>query len=386
MKRIQLILGIVLIMGCAQENNTFEDITFKGGYLVFSEAPNLSFNILKLDTEVFTATIQDPNENASSYTLNAVYEDGEAIAENLVEVQNFPYTLELNIGEVLEALGIAEDAVELTDKITLVATVVTPTGTFNGMSPDYSFNYINEGGNTTTRLKQEEHNNAMEFTMTFFQPPGKKIRGTSFEEPLVGSEEDVYNRNGANDETLDLVNGEAPPYVDYTAKGNGVDDELGFNSEYVAISNISASSIGFVEERIGVMSLFEDYDEYPDGVQGFHSEDADGAIRITFDMVEVPEGQNNSGVSFEVFFGDTSWEELDGIYAYANITTDNGDEVLELINIYNDDIEAVAGQWMAVDSGFQKGIRSYQLVIQIQSGATAESFDLDNIIVYEAED
>jgi hypothetical protein len=100
----------------------------------------------------------------------------------------------------------------------------------------------------------------------------------------------------------------------------------------------------------------------------------------------VPEGQNNSGVSFEVFFGDSSWEELDGIHAYANITTDNGDEVLELINIYDDDIEAVAGQWFEVNSGYQKGVRSYQLIIQIQSGATAESFDLDNIIVYEAED
>ncbi|MCK0160367.1 hypothetical protein [Allomuricauda sp. F6463D] len=386
MKRIQLILGIVLIIGCAQDNNTLEDITFKGGYVVFSEAPNLSFNILKLDTEVFTATIQDPNENASSYTLSAVYEDGEAVAENLLEVKNFPYAMELNIGDLLKAMGIAEEDVELTDRITLVATVVTPTGTFNGMSPNYDFNYINQGGSTTNRLKQLGHNNAMEFTMGFFQPPGKKIRGTSFEEPLVGSEEDVYNRNGANDETLDLVNGVAPPYVDYTSKGTGSDDELGFNSEYVAISNISASSIGFVEERIGVMSLFEDYEEYPDGVQGFHSEDADGAIRITFDTVEVPEGQNNSGVSFEVYFGDTSWEALDGIHAYANITTDNGDEVLELIQIYDDDIEAVAGQWMEVNSGFQKGIRSYQLVIQIQSGATAESFDLDNVIVYEAEE
>lgn len=386
MKRIQLILGIVLVLGCVHENNTLEDITFRGGYVVFSEAPNLSFNILKLDTEVFTATIQDPNENASSYTLSAIYEDGEAIVENLVEVKTFPYTLELKIGEVLEALGITEEDIELTDRITLVATVVTSTGTFNGMSPDYDFNYINQGGNTTNRLKQVEHNNAMEFTMSFFQPPGKKIRGTSFEELPVGGEDDVYDRNGDNDETLDLINGGAPPFVDYTAKGTGADDELGFNSEYLAIPNISASSLGFSEERIGVMSLFEDYEEYPDGVQGFHSEDADGAIRITFDTVEVPEGQDNSGISFEVYFGDTSWEELDGIHAYANITTDKGDGVLELINIYDDDVEAVAGQWMEVNSSFQKGIRSYQLVIQIQSGATAESFDLDNIIIYEAED
>jgi len=385
-RKICLIIGLLIFMGCSEENNTLEDITFRGGYVVFSEAPNVSFNILKLDTEVFTATLQDPNKNATSYTLNAVYEDGEATAENLLEVNSFPYTLELNIGEVLEALGISEDDIELTDRITFVATVATPTGVFNGMSPDYDFNYINQGGDTTTRLKEVEHKNAMEFTLGFFQPLGKKIRGTSFEEPLVGGEEDVYDRNGANDETLDLINGNAPPYVDYVAKGTGSDDELGFNTEYVAINNISTSSLGFSAERIGVMSLFEDYEAYPDGVQGFHSEDADGALRITFDTVEVPEGQNNSGVSFEVFFGDSSWEELDGIHAYANVTTDNGDEVLELINIYDDDIEAVAGQWMEVNSGYQKGIQSYQLVIQIQSGATPESFDLDNILVYEAQD
>src|SRR5690606_33054162 len=113
------------------------------------------------------------------------------------------------------------------------------------------------------------------------------------------------------------------------------------------------------------------------GVQGFHSEDADGAIRITFDTVEVPEGQNNSGISFQVFFGDTTWEELDGIHAYANITTDEGNNVLELISLFGNDVGEVAGRWQEINSGFLKEIRSYQLVIQIQSGATPEFFDLD---------
>lgn len=385
-RKVLWIVALVLALSCDNENNTLEDIAFRGGYITFVEAPNLSFNILKVDSEVFTATLQDPNQNASSYTLDVLYKDGEAVIEDYIEISSFPYTLTFDLSDVLEALQVEETEVELTDRITFVATVVTPTGTFNGRSPDFDFNYINQGGQTTDRLKQSEHNNAMEFTIGFYQPPGVKIRGTSFEEPAVAGDEDVYNRNGTNDETLDLINGPSPPYVDYVAQGSGPDNELGFDTEYLAIPNISTSSLGFSEERIGVMSLFEDYEEYPDGVQGFHSEDADGALRITFDTVHVPEGQNNSGISFEVFFGDTSWEDLDGIHAYANITTDNGDEVLELINIYNDDVEAVAGQWMEVNSGFQKGIRSYQLVVQIQSGATAESFDLDNIIVYEAED
>lgn len=386
MKRnIKFLTGLLLVFGCANEYNTFEDITDRGGYIAFTEEPRLSFNILKLDSEVFTGTLYDPNENATGYTLSMIY-DEVVVAENLFEVSTFPATLQFSITEILEMLELTEDDIDLTDKITFVAKVTTPTGIFDGRSPDFDFNNINQGGDTTIRLKDPAQYNAMEFSIGFYQPPGKKIRGTSFEELPIGVEDAVYNRNGGNDETLDLINGGAPPYVDYTAKGTGTDDELGFDSEYVAITDISTSSLGFSEERIGVFSLLENYEAYPDGTKGFHVEDGDGAIRITFDTVEVPEGQNNSGISFQVFFGDTNWEELDGIHAYANITTDGGNDVLELASTFSNDVEAIAGQWKEINSGFLKGIRSYQLVIQIQSGATPEFFDLDNIIVYEAED
>lgn len=375
---------LLLMFGCANEYNTFQDITERGGYIAFTEEPNLSFNILKLDTEVFSATLFDPNENATGYTLTVMYDDVEV--GNVFQTTTFPATLEFSIAEILEMFNLTTDDIGLADRITFVAKVTTPDGVFDGRSPDYDFNNINQGGDTTDRLKYPGQHNAMEFSFSFYQPSGRKIRGTSFEEVPVGPDDAVYVRNGANDETLDLVNGVDPPYVDYVAKGTGTDDEIGFDSEYIAIPDISSSSIGFSEERIGVTALLEAFSAYPDGNQGFHAEDADGAIRITFDTVEVPEGQNNSGISFEIFFGDTNWEELDGLYAYANITTDDDSSVLELANIFNNDVEAVAGQWLEINSGFLKGIRSYQLVIQIQSGATPESFDLDNIMVYEAEE
>lgn len=386
MKRnIKFLTGLLLVFGCANEYNTFEDITDRGGYIAFTEEPRLSFNILKLDSEVFMGTLYDPNENATGYTLSMIY-DEVVVAENLFQTSTFPAIIQFSITEILEMLDLTEDDIDLGDKITFVAKVTTPTGVFDGRSPDFDFNNINQGGDTTIRLKDPAQYNAMEFSIGFYQPPGKKIRGTSFEEVPVGAEDAVYIRNGGDDETLDLINGVAPPFVDYTAKGTGKDDELGFDSEYIAITDISASSLGFSEERIGVTALLESFDAYPDGIKGFHSEDADGAIKITFDTVEVPEGQNNSGISFQVFFGDTSWEELDGIHAYANITTNSGNDVLELVNILGNEVGEVAGQWQEYNSGFLKGIRSYQLVIQIQSGATPEFFDLDNIIVYEAED
>ena len=54
-----------------------------------------------------------------------------------------------------------------------------------------------------------------------------------------------------------------------------------------------------------------------------------------------------------------------------------------MVNIFDDDVEAVAGVWNTYNTGFMKNVRSYQLVIEASSGATPESFDIDNIIVYE---
>ena len=373
---IQFLLGLLFLIGCSNDNNTFEDITDRGGFVSFDQTPELSYSVLSLDSDMISAQLVDSNGNADSYSLSVTY--GDITAEDIITVTEFPYQLELSISDIIDALGLTEEDIELGSTMSFVGTVTSPNGTFSGASPDLNDNNVNEGGDTTDRSKLYFPNQAMEFSISFFQPAGKTIRATSFEEVPIGAEDDTYDRNGSNDETLDLINGDVPPYVDYIAAGTGVDDELGFNAEYIAIADISSSGLGFSKERIGVFSLFEDYEAYPDGTQGFHSEDADGAIRLTFDTVEVPEGQQNSG--------DTSWESLDGIHAYANITTDSGSEVLELASIYSDDIEEVAGQWYEINSGYKKGIRSYELVIQIQSGATSESFDIDNVIIYESED
>lgn len=381
---IQFLLGLLFLIGCSNDNNTFEDITDRGGFVSFNQTPELSYSVLSLDSDMISAQLVDSNGNADSYSLSVTY--GDITAENIITVTEFPYQLELPISDIIDALGLTEEDIELGSTMSFVGTVTSPNGTFSGASPDLNDNNVNEGGDTTDRSKLYFPNQAMEFSISFFQPAGKTIRATSFEEVPIGAEDDTYDRNGSNDETLDLINGDVPPYVDYVAAGTGVDDELGFDAEYIAITDISSSSLGFSAERIGVFSLFEDYEAYPDGTQGFHSEDADGAIRLTFDTVEVPEGQENSGVSFQVYFGDTSWESLDGLHAYANITTESGAEVLELASIYSGDVEEVAGQWYEINSGYLRGVRSYELVIQIQSGATAESFDIDNVIIYESED
>lgn len=385
MKKIITTLTCFLILiGCSDDNNLLEDIADRGGYAQFAETPILDFNILTLDSATITAQIIDPNNNITNYSLSAIYED--RVVHNIIEFNSFPASLELPVSTVLDALGLTEEDIDLSSRITMVATITTPTGVYTGLSPDYDNDNVNQGGNTTVRLKASELNNAVEFNFSFFLPPAKTIRGTSFEEVAIGDTDAVYARNGDNNETLDLINGENPPFVDFTASGSSVDDEIGFNSEFVAVPDISSSGLGFSEERIGVYSLFEDYEAYPDGTQGFHMEDVDGMIRITFETVDVPAGQEKSGVSFNAFFGDTSWEALDGMYAYVNITTDSGSEVIEMVKLFDDDIEAIAGSWQEFNTGFLTGVRSYQLVIEGYNGASSESIDIDNVIIFETED
>ena len=383
---IRLILcSLILFVSCSDDNNLLDDIAFRGGFIQFEEVPTtLNLNILDVETVAVSENLIDPNNNAISYSLNLFYED-QAVLDFLV-LDTFPNSLEIPITSITSALGLSTDDISLSTTFTFVALITTPTGTFSGETPDLDENNVNLGGDSTVRLKANGLRDAIEFDVTFFQPPAKTIRKTSFEEVAIGPSDEPYVRNGGADETGDLINGANPPFVDYAAIGTSTEDEIGFNSEYIAVPGISSSGLGFTAERIGVYSLLEDYDAYPDGNQGFHVEDIDGMIKITFDIVDVPVGQENSGISFDAFFNDTSWESLDGFHAFVNITTDSGSDVVEMVNIFDDEVEAVAGVWNAYNTGFLTGVRSYQLILECSGGATSESIDIDNIIVYEPED
>lgn len=366
----------ILILGCDDDNNLLEDVAVRGGFIQFVEIPESSFNILELDTSVFTANLIDPNNNATRYSLTLIHEGTEI--NDFIVITSFPASLEIKVSDVISALGLTNDDVKSNTEFEFVATVVTPTGTFNGLTPSY-VNGENTGGDTASRLKSTTVRDAVVFEISFFTPPGKTIKGTSFEEVAVGDENATYTRNGSANEDGDLINGANPPFVDFTSTGG----EIGFDSEFVGVPGISSSSLGFTSERIGVTTALEDVDPFPDGTQAFHIEDPDGAIRITFDTVNVPAGVEDSGISFQYFLRTTSWETLDGIKAYANITTDTGSEVIELLDALDDDAEDVEGVWNTANSGFLKGVRSYQLVIDLQSGHDTEDIYIDNVIVFE---
>ena len=377
MKHIyKYLVCFILVVGCSDDNNLLEDIVTRGGFIQFVEIPESEFNILELDTSTLSASLIDPNNNATSYSLTLIHEGTEV--NDFVVINSFPAPLEIAVSDVISALGLTNDDVTSNSIFTFVATTVTSTGTFVGLTPNF-VDGVNTGGDTASRLRSTTVRDAVEFEISFFTPAGKTIKGTSFEEVEVGAEDAEYTRNGDPNEDGDLINGSAPPFVDFVSTGN----EIGFNSEFVGVPDISTSSLGFTSQRIGVTTALEDVEPFPDGTQAFHMEDADGAIRITFDTVDVPAGQENSGVSFQYFLRVTSWETLDGIKAYANITTDTGSDVIQLLDALDDDAEAVEGEWKTANSGFLKGVRSYQLVIDVQSGHHTEDIYIDNVIVFE---
>jgi hypothetical protein len=378
MKRtIKIIVCFLILIGCSDDNNLLEDIAIRGGFIQFDKAPNLNFNILDIATESISEELSDPNNNASSYSLALIY-NGAEVGDFKV-INSFPGSLNIPITDITTALGITLADIKLDTKFTFIATIDTPTGTYSGLSPNYDSNNVNQGGNSTVRLKSTGLRDAIEFNVTFFQPPAKTIKGTSFEEVAVGPTDAKYVRNGSSNSAGDLVNGANPPFVDFTSTGT----EIGFNSEFVPVASISSSSLGFISERIGVTTALEDVLPFPDGTQAFHMEDADGAIRITFDKVDVPAGQSDSGVSFQYFFRSTSWESRDGLKASVIITTDSGSETIEFVNRLGSDANDVEGVWNTANTGFMKDVRSYQLVIDIQSGHDTEDIYIDNVIVYE---
>lgn len=379
-KAIKLIVCFLIIIGCTDDNNLLEDIAVRGGYIQFKKSPTLLLNILEIDTKGISEELIDPNNNAQSYTL-ALHHNG-TVVNDFKAISSFPTTLEISMTEVVTALGITLADIKANTKFTFVATIVTPSGTYSGLSPNYDNNNVNQGGNSTVRLKSSGLLDAIEFDVTFFVPPGKTIKGTSFEEVPVGSTTDKYVRNGSANSTGDLVNGANPPFVDFTSTGN----EIGFNSEFVAVPGISSSSLGFVSERIGVTTALEDVDPFPDGNHAFHIEDPDGAIKITFDKVDIPAGQTKSGVSFEVFFRSTSWESKDGIKAYVNVTTSTGSSVIQMADYLGSNANNIEGKWNTVNTGYLDGILSYQLVVEMQSGHDTEDIYIDNIIVYVPKD
>jgi hypothetical protein len=368
---------IILIVSCAEDNNLLRDIAQRGGYILFEETPNTRINILEIDTAEFSENIIDPNNNATSYSLTAYYNAD--VFENVFVANSFPTDLKLSITDLATQLGISTNDITADTTISMVATVVSSTGTYSGFTPDYvNNNSENAGGQTVNRLKLAGLNAAMEFDITFFVPPPLALRKTSFEEPVGAASGDFYFKTGLPNASGILQNNPGEPIMNYVAVGTGIDNELGFTSEF-----ISTGDSGFESAELGVTTKLLEFDFYPDGTQGFKIEDIDGLFRMTFDTVIVPAENPKSGAQIQVFFRSTSWENGDYLHIFANVEGPGGSSLVDIVPIISgDDIEAIDGQWLIYDTGFLDGITSYEVIIETEVDFGGEDIYWDNLLIY----
>lgn len=380
MKKIYSVIIIAIIaFSCADDTNLLDQIATRGGFVEFVNAPDTRFNVLRLDEAGINAELIDPNNNVLNYSLSAIYE-GDTIT-NIYEASSFPTTMDLSLTDIIEPIGLTLDDITVNTEIKLFAIITTPTGVYSGLSPEFiNDNSENIGGQTVNRLKEPNMNDAVEIDILFFQPPPKALRMTSFEEPpALATLSNRYTKPGPPDVSEPLPNYPGSPVLNYVSQGSSVDDELGFSSEF-----ISTGSGGFEVEFFGVTDNFLHFDFYKDGDQAFMVRNLDGLFKMTFETVNVPESEPQTGVQLSVFFRDSGWENADSFHAYANVVSSNGStnqvDITSLIR--GDDIDAVAGEWITYDTGFLEGIQSYEVIVEAESSYFQENVYWDLLVIY----
>ncbi|MDN3664986.1 hypothetical protein ACFFU1_02000 [Algibacter miyuki] len=387
MKHIYKWFFCVLLFGCStNDNNLLEDHSYRGGYIEFQEVPTVfNYDFLKIDSFNIESKLIDANNNATKYSLALIHEDNEVL--DFVVFNAFPANLSIDFPTILNALGLTMADVDETDEFRFVATVTTPDGIYSGEVPDFnSTTNENEGGNTVPRLLINTTKQAMDFTVRFFVPPPKKLRGTSFEEPETNDAN--YTRPAAvQDVDGELLNNTGERPVMYVAKGTGVDDEIGFRTFFTSTGN-GAGDNGFVSEPIGVTTSTTQVGSYPDGVQGYQIEDADGLIKLVFDKVVIDPGVNPStGVQIKYFLADTSWETIDFLHIYVEIEKAGGViEVRDLVDLRADAMEDFMGRWNTVGTNFLQNVVSYTLTIDAEANQPTERFFFDEMLVFVPEE
>ena len=166
----------------------------------------------------------------------------------------------------------------------------------------------------------------------------------------------------------------------HIANGTGVDDEIGFKSEFIAHPDEN----GFFEELLGVTSDASIPGSFIDGLQGYEINDVDGIFKLTFDTVQVPADVQMSGVLIGVFFSEVRWETTDAIRAYFEIVRRGSTEVetKDLVRLAGAEIGAISGKWNDFDSGYYEDIESYKLIVEVRLDSSSEFVYLDRMLVY----
>ncbi|WP_298541461.1 hypothetical protein [uncultured Aquimarina sp.] len=383
MKNIYLLALLILGISCNDNNDVLEDNFTRGGLVVWDEIPeSFRLNFLEIDNLEFSNGVEDPNNNIISYDLSLTY--GDITVDKFITLTSFPNTLTFTGQDILTALNLTKEEIDIAIPLDFVAIISTTNGVFDGAITVFnSDDNTNDGGDSGPGLLDNpSFNQAINFRMSFFVPPPLKLRGTSFEEPF--GTDDRYTRPDAV-AIGELLNNPGERHVMHTATGIGVDDEIGFRS-FFSDPNTTVSSPGFTSEQIGVSN-----DGGPtggsflDGNQAYQIEDIDGTIRIEFDRVPVDVAQHPStGIQIQYFpIGGNNREDDDFIRVTAIIErADNTTENLVLLDIDGLTVNDGLDTWNLVDSGFLTNVAAYTLIVEIAVDGGSEDTYFDQMLVY----
>ncbi|TVZ52059.1 hypothetical protein [Dokdonia sp. Hel_I_53] len=127
------------------------------------------------DTAGFTATIEDFNGNAVSYSLdvNATIAGNTQIAEDVFVVTSFPSELRIDLPTIASALGLTLDQISFGDSFSFVATATDADGNESvGILPSFDdeTGIIGIGNTNDPLLNSAFYNSAMNFAFTLACP------------------------------------------------------------------------------------------------------------------------------------------------------------------------------------------------------------------------
>ena len=179
-----------------------------------------------------------------------------------------------------------------------------------------------------------------------------------------------------------LINNANEPYVNWPTNGN----EIGFNARYEPYDD---PDIGLTDgDAVGVTENTSEFEEYPDGNQGYVISDVDGNFILEFDPVVI----TSSDPSFSLYFyiAETGYEGdgtnnasgSDRLRIYVRHLEENTEyDVLDTTGFDINDL-GIEGQWlqgMVELPGSTGSEKTFQVVIEARNNSSSEAFYFDKL-------
>ena len=150
MKRIYLIvLLLITSFSCTESGDILGDNLQQGALIIFETVPSSDERRISVLRDVseysFSAAVLDPRNNVTNYSLRLIY--GDIIVNDFIVLTSFPNVLEFTGSDILSALNITQDEIDVGVSLQLIATLTTVDNVFDGALTDFNLDdNVQEGG------------------------------------------------------------------------------------------------------------------------------------------------------------------------------------------------------------------------------------------------